>query len=108
MPGNNAAGTVPGVNDSDLAATVTGLASLPVTEVDDAYRFTREVRAIVEKRAQDGWPNEGEADIAAFILTEYPRKVGKALGGKAVMDLLATKVPILGRVFLLTRDASNG
>jgi hypothetical protein len=99
---------VPGVKDTDLAATVSQLPSLPTTSAEDAERFAREVRALAEKRAQASWPNESTSDLAVFVLTPYPREAGKRFMGTPVLDLLATDVPILGRLFFLTRDASNG
>jgi len=99
---------IAGVKDADLAEVVRGIAALPSSQEGDAERFAREVRAVVEKRAQSGWSNEGSDDVAAFVLVEYPRAVGARFGGTRVLDLIATQAPVLGRVFFLGRDASNG
>jgi hypothetical protein len=99
---------IPGVRDEDLVAVVRDVSALPSSEERDADRFAREVRGVVESRAQLGWPDEGNSDVAAFVLVDYPREVGRRLGGRRVLDLIASQVPLLGRVFFLTRDASNG
>jgi hypothetical protein len=105
---DNIPGPVPGVDDADLSAVVGQLPALPSAQADDPDRFAREVRAIAEKRAQAGWPNEAGHDVGVFVLSQYPRQVGARFGAKAILDLIATDVPILGRVFFLSRDASNG
>lgn len=105
---NKAFEPIAGVKDEDLADVVRGIAALPSSQEGDGERFAREVRAVVEKRAQSAWPNEGSDDVAAFVLVEYPRAVGERFGGTRVLDLIATQAPLLGRVFFLGRDASNG
>lgn len=99
---------VSGVSDADLSAVVQQLPAIPNSRADDPDRFSREVRAIAEKRAQAGWPNEVNHDVGVFVLTPYPRQTGGRFGGKPILDLIATDAPILGRVFFLSRDASNG
>jgi hypothetical protein len=102
-------GPVTGVQDEDLAAVVSHISALPSSEEGDAERFAREVRGVVEKRAQLGWPEEGDHhDVAAFVLVEYPRQIAQRFRGIRVLDLNATQVRLLGRVFFLSRDASNG
>ena len=101
-------GTIAGVDDQELA-TVTGL----MTEVPDgrasrADRFAQAVRTLVEKRAQKGWPKEGAADMAVFVLVDYPRKEGQAHGGTPFADPVAQGTPLLGRLFFASADASHG
>jgi hypothetical protein len=99
---------IPGVKEEDLASVIRKVASIPSSAVRDADRFAREVRALIENRAQNKWPNEGNSDFAGFVLVEYPREVAKRLRGTRVADLIGTTVPLLGRVFFLSRDASQG
>jgi hypothetical protein len=62
----------------------------------------------VESRAQAGWPEELDHDVAAFVLVSYPREIGQRFGATPVLDLVANSIPVLGRLFFLNRDASTG
>jgi hypothetical protein len=101
-------GQIPGVKDAELVAALADLAKLPETTVDVADRFGSEVRAIVEDRAQRGWIGEGNEDVAVFLHTPYPRKVGEKVGATTVLNLVANGRPILGKIFFLNPDASFG
>lgn len=96
-------------DDEELASIVSEAPSLPAIMSDDAERFAIEVRRIVESRASQDWPNEKpEIDEAIFVLVDYPREVAKRLGASPVVDLPDLSLPIFGRVFFLSKDASNG
>jgi hypothetical protein len=100
---------VTGTNDELLAAVAGILPALPNIRADIADRFAQGVRALVEARAQSGWPGESDQeDVAAFVFVERPRQTGDAFGAFPVTDPIATDDPILGRVFFMNRDASNG
>jgi hypothetical protein len=101
-------GPIPGVSESELAGAAQSFTKIPTSTLNDHERFSISVRALVEARARTGWKNEGASDVAAFVLTPYPRDVGEKLGAKGVSDLEATDDPILGRIFFLNRDASSG
>jgi hypothetical protein len=101
-------GEVPGVGDREMLAALRDLASIPAT-ADVADRFAFEVRGIVEDRAQTNWNGErSSSDVAVFLHTPYPRKVGSKLGATPVTNLIASGAPILGKLFLLNQDASYG
>ena len=99
---------IPGVEEEDLVA-VAGLApALPNIRASRADRFAQAVRTLVEKRAQQGWPEEDAADVAVFVLVDYPRKVGGAHGGQPFADPIAQRTPLLGRLFFASTDATHG
>lgn len=99
---------IPGVKDDDLKATLANLPALPNTSADDPERFLTEVRGIAEQRQQLEWQKEPAAEIAVFVLTEYPREAVGHLSAEDVIDLAASAGPILGKIFFMNRDASNG
>jgi hypothetical protein len=99
---------IPGVDDSDLANVTRGLLSVPDLHATKFDRFFGQVQAIVEWRAQSGWAKDRTSNISLFVQTAYPRDAAKSLSCKPVADLDATQEPILGRLFLLNGDASQG
>lgn len=102
-------GEVAGVEDAELRSAVASLPRLPNIRVEDPDRYAQAVRALLEDRAQRGWPGESDADEAgAFALVSRPREHRERLGAKPVMDLCANNQPVLGRLFLLTRDGGRG
>lgn len=102
------AGRIPGVVDEDLAAAAGLMPALPNIRAERADRFVQAVRTLVEKRAQKRWPNEGTADVAVFVLVEYPRRVGETHGGQPFADPIAQGTRLLGRVFFSSADATHG
>lgn len=107
MP-SEGSGTVAGVEDQVLA-TVTGLLpALPDVRASRADRFAQAVHTLAEKRAQKGWPKEGTADMAVFVLVDYPRREGQAHGGTPFADPIAQGTPLLGHLFFSNADASHG
>ena len=99
---------IPGIDDRELAATMTQLSTVPASEMEEPDRFATEVHAVAESRAQKGWAGETESDVGVFVLTPYPRATGEKFGAVAVSNLIASKQPILGKVHFLNRDASYG
>ena len=100
---------VQGVDDNALAMVASTLPGLPNLRAGDADRFAQAVRALVERRAQNGWPGEAaNHDFAAFVLVARPREFQKRYGCKSLTDPAATNEPLLGRMMLLTRDAAGG
>jgi hypothetical protein len=99
---------IPGVSDSDLATVTRGLLLAPDIQASKLDRFFGQVQSIVESRAQGAWPNEQASNISLFVQTAYPRAAARNLSCKPVADLDATKEPILGRLFLMNGDASQG
>lgn len=99
---------VAGTDDAVLAAVAGILPKLPNVRAEDPDRFAQAARTLVEKRAQAGWPGEGEADVAAFVLVDRPRELAARWTSDAVMDPIATQEPLLGRLFLMNRDCSSG
>jgi hypothetical protein len=100
---------IEGVKEEDLAAAASELPSLPNTRADDADRFAQAIRALLERRAQAGWPNEAdESEVSAFVLVPRPREFRARFCSAPVADPVATSEPVLGRVLLLTRDAGGG
>jgi hypothetical protein len=98
-----------GVEDELLAAVAGVLPSLPDVGADIPDRFARGVRAVVETRAQTGWPGEDdESDVAMFVFVDRPRDVGERFAGKPVTDPVATQEGLLGSVFFMNRDATHG
>ncbi len=100
--------SVIGVDDIMLAAVAGILPKLPNVRAEDPDRFAQATRALVEARAQAQWPAEGEADVAAFVMVDRPREFAARFASEAVMDPIATQVPLLGRLFLMNRDCSSG
>ena len=101
-------GEVTGVEDQELAAVAGLMPALPNVRASRADRFAQAVRTLVEKRAQKGWPEEGAADVAVFVLVDYPRKEGQAHGGTPFTDPMAQGTPLLGRLFFSSADATHG
>jgi len=100
---------VPGVKDELIAAVAGVLPELPNVRADIVDRFTQGVRALVEIRAQAGWPSGAtDHDVAVFVFVDRPREIGERFGAKPVMDPAATEDPLLGRLFFMNRDASTG
>ena len=99
---------IPGVDTQQLAAVVGLLPDLPNIRAEPADRFAQAVRTLVEKRAQNAWPNEGDADLAVFILVDHPRQIGVRHGAAPFADLLAKDCPLLGNLYFANRDASHG
>ena len=71
--------------DDELIATVAGLTpAVPNIRVAEADRFAQAVRTLVERRAQNDWPNENpQEDLAVFVLVDRPRQVGRAHDGRS-------------------------
>ena len=99
---------VPGVDDRELAAVVGHLPDLPNIRAEPADRFVQGVRALVEKRAQEEWPNEDEANLAVFVMVDHSRQVGERHGAKPFADPIAKDDPLLGRLFFANHDATRG
>jgi hypothetical protein len=100
--------SIPGVRDADLEKVARGLLSVPDLGASRIERFFGQVQAIVDARAQACWPNEGAANLSLFFQAPYPRFAAKSLNCRPIADLDATTEPILGRIFLLNGDASQG
>ena len=101
--------SIPGVEDQELAATAGLLPTLPNVPAHRPDRFVQAVRMLVERRAQEGWPQEDDGtDLAVFVLVDYPRKVGDAHGGQPFADPVAQGIPLLGHLFFASADASHG
>jgi hypothetical protein len=94
--------------DAELAAVASLLPTIPNVRADLPDRFAQGVRSVVEKRAQNQWPNEGADEVAVFVMVDRPREVGERFGATPVVDLGATNEPLLGRLFFMNRDASSG
>ena len=107
MPPNGAE-EIPGVEDDQIAATAGLIPTLPNIRADLANRFAQAVRSLVENRAQQGWPNEGQQDIAVFVMVDHPRRVGEYYGAEPFADPIATADPLLGKIFFSSVDASSG
>jgi len=97
-----------GVKDADLSNTTRTLLNSPDVLASRVDRFFGQVQAIAELRAQSGWRNEGDQRLAIFVQCPYPRPAAASLNGTPVADLDATGEPILGRLFLMNPDASQG
>ncbi len=98
----------PGVRDADLCQVTRILLDAPDLLATRVDRFFGQIKAIVELRAQSGWNNEGTLNLSIFVQTPYPRAAAASIEGTPVADLDATKEPILGRLFLMNQDASQG
>lgn len=102
-------GKVEGVDDSDLLKAASALVSIPNTREADSERFAQAIRALVERRAQSGWPGEAEGqDVVAFVMVERPREYQVRFASNPIADPIATSKPLLGNVLLLTRDGAHG
>lgn len=101
-------GEIEGVKKEDLAAVAGLVPALPNIGAAQADRFAQAVRMLVEKRAQEDWPNEGPADVAVFVLVDHPRKVGRRHAGKPFADPMAQGAPLLGCMFFSSADATHG
>lgn len=101
-------GNIPGVADEELATVASLSPALPNVRAPRADRFSQAIRMLVERRAQDGWLAEGEANVAVFVLVDYPRRVGEVHGGQPFADPMAQGIPLLGRLFFSSADASHG
>ena len=107
MPTNNS-DSIPGLNEHQLAAVADDFLVIPDVWADAADRFVSEVRKLVEQRAQNGWPNERDEDIAVFVLVDHPREVGELHGATAFVDPIAKEDPILGQLYFTSPNASAG
>lgn len=96
------------VDDAQLAIVAESLLELPNIRAEDADRFMQAVRTLVEARAQNGWENEGEDDVAVFVMVPHPRQEGDKHGAVAFADPVVKDEPLLGRIFFSNRDASAG
>ena len=99
---------IPGVEDRQLAAVAGLLPALPNIRAGSADRFAQAIRTLVERRAQRGWPNESEADLAVFVLVDYPRQVGEKYGGTPFADPRAQGTPLLGSLFFFKSRCNSG
>ena len=100
--------SIPGLNEQQLTATADDLTAIPDVWAEAADRFVSEVRKLVEQRAQNGWPNERDDDIAVFVLVDHPREVGELHGATPFVDPIAKKDPILGQLYFTSPNASAG
>ena len=102
-------GSVEGVDDRELLSAASALPKIPNVRVEDPDRFAQAIRALVEVRAQAGWPGETpDQEVGAFIMTPRPRQFMKRFNAIPITDPAATEDPLLGRVSLLTRDGARG
>ena len=101
-------GEIVGVEDEELAVVASLVPVLPNVRAERAERFAQAVRTLVEKRAQEGWRNETAADLAMFVLVDYPRRVGETHGGTPFADPTAQGTPLLGHMFFSSPDATHG
>ena len=99
---------IPGVDDRQLALVAESFLRIPNIRAEPADRFAQAVRTLVEKRAQANWPNEGESDLAVFVMVDRPRQIGERHGAKPFVDPRAKDDPLLGRLFFANGDASAG
>ena len=99
---------VVGVEEEELAAVASLVPVLPNVRAERDDRFAQAVRTLVEKRAQEGWRNESTADLAMFVLVDYPRRVGENHCGRPFADPTAQDIPLLGHMFFSSPDATHG
>ena len=99
---------IPGVDTEQLASVASLLPELPNIRAQAADRFAQAVRALVEKRARNAWPNEGAADLAVFVMVDRPRRVGQQHRARPFLDPAAQGEPVLGRLFFANGDATRG
>lgn len=96
-------------SDAELAAVTRTLIQLPEVETNDEERFFGQVKALVEDRAHRLWPGESASEVAIFVRVDYPRLAADTLVcPKPSADMIGTVEPLMGRVFLLDRNASQG
>ena len=107
MPPRNT-DSVPGVDDSQLAAVTSSLLTLPNIRSGDVDRFTQAIRTLAENCAQNDWANEGNEDAGVFVMVNHPRQVGEKFGAQPFTDPIAKNQPVLGKLFFTNRDASAG
>lgn len=100
--------SVPGVEDKQLAAVVSDLPALPNIRAEVADRFSQAIRNLVENRAQQSWVNEGEQNVAVFVMVDRPRQVGENHDAQPFVDPIANNSPLLGHLFFTNQDASAG
>ncbi|TPK96544.1 MULTISPECIES: hypothetical protein [unclassified Mesorhizobium] len=97
------------VSDAELASVTQTLVFQPDVSADDRDRFFGQVQALVEDRARREWPGEDGSGISIFVRADYPRQAASALAGtKPSADMVGTDEPLMGRLFLLDRNASQG
>ena len=102
-------GKVEGVDDGDLASATSALLRIPDLRAEDPERFAQSIRALVERRAQTGWPGEGDGhDVAAFVMVGRPREFQARFSSAPITDPASTNQAVLGNVLLLTRDGAHG
>lgn len=102
-------GGIADVDDEELKLVTRTLVDQPDVDADVVDRFFGQVQALAEDRARRGWPGEGEPDIAVFVRADYPRELAAGLAAEQpVADLIGTSAPLLGRIFVLDRNASQG
>ena len=97
-----------GVDNRQLAAVAGLLPELPNVRAEAADRFSQAVRTLVEKRARNAWPNEGDTDVAVFVMVHHPRQIGEKHRAHPFVDPLAKGDPLLGRLYFANGDASRG
>jgi hypothetical protein len=108
MPDDSNA-SVDDISDAELASVTRSIVSQPDPDADDRERFFNEVQALLESRARRNWPGEGSAGISILIRADYPRQAAASLpGAKPSADMIGTDEPLMGRIFLLDRNASQG
>ena len=97
------------VGSAELGSVALTIVDAPDLATSSNERFFGQVRAIAEGRARKDWPNEGEAPLAVFIRSDYPREAAQSLAlSVPTADLIVSTDPILGRVHVLNFDASQG
>lgn len=98
--------------EEQLIARVVGSApNLPIISGGESDRFFQEVRALLERRAQDSWKHEDdECKSAVFVLVDFPRKPlsSNEFVLDSVVDLPATNEKVFGKIFFLSFNAGNG
>lgn len=105
----NLGGAIVDVDDEDLKLVTHTLVDQPDLDADVADRFFGQVQALAEDRAKREWPGEDTGDMAVFIRAEYPRAIAEAVAAaETTADLIGTSEPLLGRVFILDKNASQG
>ena len=99
---------IDGVGDEEVAAVAGLVPEMPNLRAESADSFAQAVRTLVEKRAQAGWLDEGDANLAVFVLVDYPRQLGEEHDGVPFVDPIAQGIPLLGKLFFSSPDASHG
>jgi hypothetical protein len=102
-------GPITDVRDDDLKAVTRTLVSQPDLSADKVDRFFGQIQALAEDRARRNWPSEAAETMALFIRTDYTRPAGKDVNDKKpAADMIGTDEPLLGRMFVLDTNASQG